>query len=434
MCIRDRVSTQSTWECDIYSAGCIFYYLITREPAFKGNKHQEILLLNKMKSVTFNHPAFSVIPQEALDLLKSMLEHDPEKRISANMALKHEYFTTSLHDDDDVAENSTINISKYQTQFKVGRINQAQAEDNQILKAENLRIPLVEAEIIEEQLTIPISGMNSPLYSRKPIINGEITMFMNAHSGKLLLSANETPKSQFSGSPKRFEPLSPPLTGSSPFAKANNIAKAGQGSEFLKQALLKSHRLAGEVSPPGLTPDAESNKLMSLGLGLDSFETSDSDSYSKSYETTPSSTVGKNQFLSLFSPVHAEKAEAGVSEGRFSTRVREIAYGFVDKREITEEKKSDEQSLYVRDQSYNSHLLMQRIICHSLCLLFIDKCVQSSKSMLYTYSYPTHYVVAWQMSIYLISPMILLQLSNGCLLYTSPSPRDGLLSRMPSSA
>ena len=26
------------------------------------------------------------------------------------------------------------------------------------------------------------------------------------------------------------------------------------------------------------------------------------------------------------------------------------------------------------------------------------------------------------------------QASNGCLLYTSPSPRDGLLSRMPSSA
>ena len=26
------------------------------------------------------------------------------------------------------------------------------------------------------------------------------------------------------------------------------------------------------------------------------------------------------------------------------------------------------------------------------------------------------------------------ELPNGCLLYTSPSPRDGLLSRMPSSA
>ena len=29
---------------------------------------------------------------------------------------------------------------------------------------------------------------------------------------------------------------------------------------------------------------------------------------------------------------------------------------------------------------------------------------------------------------------ILIQASSDCLLYTSPSPRDGLLSRMPSSA
>ena len=31
-------------------------------------------------------------------------------------------------------------------------------------------------------------------------------------------------------------------------------------------------------------------------------------------------------------------------------------------------------------------------------------------------------------------PAIVLALIQGCLLYTSPSPRDGLLSRMPSSA
>ena len=31
-------------------------------------------------------------------------------------------------------------------------------------------------------------------------------------------------------------------------------------------------------------------------------------------------------------------------------------------------------------------------------------------------------------------PAIIYLLSSGCLLYTSPSPRDGLLSRMPSSA
>ena len=31
-------------------------------------------------------------------------------------------------------------------------------------------------------------------------------------------------------------------------------------------------------------------------------------------------------------------------------------------------------------------------------------------------------------------PRGLIKLASGCLLYTSPSPRDGLLSRMPSSA
>ena len=37
-------------------------------------------------------------------------------------------------------------------------------------------------------------------------------------------------------------------------------------------------------------------------------------------------------------------------------------------------------------------------------------------------------------SVFLISSVIALILIQLCLLYTSPSPRDGLLSRMPSSA
>ena len=53
----------------------------------------------------------------------------------------------------------------------------------------------------------------------------------------------------------------------------------------------------------------------------------------------------------------------------------------------------------------------------------------------------TTWVAIWWMTeavpIYVTSliPIILFPLSGGfCLLYTSPSPRDGLLSRMPSSA
>ena len=32
------------------------------------------------------------------------------------------------------------------------------------------------------------------------------------------------------------------------------------------------------------------------------------------------------------------------------------------------------------------------------------------------------------------APVVVQSMTNTCLLYTSPSPRDGLLSRMPSSA
>ena len=38
------------------------------------------------------------------------------------------------------------------------------------------------------------------------------------------------------------------------------------------------------------------------------------------------------------------------------------------------------------------------------------------------------------LGIALLASMFLIGLLMGCLLYTSPSPRDGLLSRMPSSA
>ena len=45
-----------------------------------------------------------------------------------------------------------------------------------------------------------------------------------------------------------------------------------------------------------------------------------------------------------------------------------------------------------------------------------------------------HYLVTFEMTRPGIAEVCALHLPNVCLLYTSPSPRDGLLSRMPSSA
>ena len=64
-----------------------------------------------------------------------------------------------------------------------------------------------------------------------------------------------------------------------------------------------------------------------------------------------------------------------------------------------------------------SHLVSIRLLLASLLLgpLFINRedLVQMSK---------------------VVPALMLLGIINACLLYTSPSPRDGLLSRMPSSA
>ena len=43
-------------------------------------------------------------------------------------------------------------------------------------------------------------------------------------------------------------------------------------------------------------------------------------------------------------------------------------------------------------------------------------------------------LINWKIQIYKVIVQLNAILNRNCLLYTSPSPRDGLLSRMPSSA
>ena len=53
---------------------------------------------------------------------------------------------------------------------------------------------------------------------------------------------------------------------------------------------------------------------------------------------------------------------------------------------------------------------------------------------LYPYFYNFNITWAQELCIYMFVWMAKFGAAYGCLLYTSPSPRDGLLSRMPSSA
>ena len=76
--------------CDVFSAGVIFYILLTEKSPFDGKSFREILQKNKKCNINFNHPALDS-NSCMVDLLKKMLNKDPEQRISAKDALAHEF-------------------------------------------------------------------------------------------------------------------------------------------------------------------------------------------------------------------------------------------------------------------------------------------------------------------------------------------------------
>ncbi|CAD8101326.1 unnamed protein product [Paramecium sonneborni] len=78
-----------TTKVDIFSLGAIFYKLLCKKSLFSGNTSDEILENNK-KFLCNNH--LKNCSDVTIDLIKQMLQKDPQKRISAFSALQHPFF------------------------------------------------------------------------------------------------------------------------------------------------------------------------------------------------------------------------------------------------------------------------------------------------------------------------------------------------------
>ena len=89
--LRDKGYTCSY---DVFSAGVIFYVMLTGRPLFKGSSPNDILLKNMNCDYDFseNERFWKNISSEALDLVKKMLAENPEDRISAQDAYNHPWF------------------------------------------------------------------------------------------------------------------------------------------------------------------------------------------------------------------------------------------------------------------------------------------------------------------------------------------------------
>ena len=77
-------------KCDVFSAGVIFYIILTEKSPFDGKSFREILQKNKKCEINFKHANLKA-DTSALDLLQKMLLKDPVERISAKDALEHAF-------------------------------------------------------------------------------------------------------------------------------------------------------------------------------------------------------------------------------------------------------------------------------------------------------------------------------------------------------
>ena len=81
-----------TEKCDVWSCGVIMYILLTGRPPFNGASEEEIMKKIEQGTFEMNKYPWGIISEEAKDLIKSLLQVDPNKRYTAEAALKHPWF------------------------------------------------------------------------------------------------------------------------------------------------------------------------------------------------------------------------------------------------------------------------------------------------------------------------------------------------------
>lgn len=81
---------------------------------FYGESYDDVVERNLKADLNYNFQEINLTLQDStMDLLKSLLEKDPEKRISATAAFKHEAFKNiddNLDDSDDIDPQGNLNM------------------------------------------------------------------------------------------------------------------------------------------------------------------------------------------------------------------------------------------------------------------------------------------------------------------------------------
>ncbi|CAD8188252.1 unnamed protein product [Paramecium octaurelia] len=152
-------------KCDIFSAGVIFYILLTGKQPFQVSDYKAILRSNKNCEINFNIKQIQQSSQKLQELLRMMLQQNPKDRPNAESCLQHPYFKEIFNKKDllEIQEN-LIEQNQY-------RLLKKGSFDSQVGSME--------------------------LMIRSPVLNGRIDTVGSFSNGSALGSSTRLEKSQF---------------------------------------------------------------------------------------------------------------------------------------------------------------------------------------------------------------------------------------------
>ena len=96
-CSPEVIKEKYDYECDEWACGIMMYILLTGIPPFDGESEEKIFESILEDDLNLDIPQLKNVSEPCKDLIKKLLEKNPKKRINAEEALKHEFFTTGIN-------------------------------------------------------------------------------------------------------------------------------------------------------------------------------------------------------------------------------------------------------------------------------------------------------------------------------------------------
>ena len=84
-----RMNVEYTSSCDIWSCGCILYFLLSGKTPFHDSTQSKTLERIKSCRFNFDDPIWSGISDQAKDLISRLIVLDPNNRLSVDQILQH---------------------------------------------------------------------------------------------------------------------------------------------------------------------------------------------------------------------------------------------------------------------------------------------------------------------------------------------------------